>query len=688
MTIPVNIESPMDSRMDNCMPAGAEERADAGAVDGKEKNKIMENKNRVVFRPHGRLGLVKGESILRAEIMPNYSDINDVLELYNLKKYIDNDIFLESWSQEDIVLFRQKAKEYGSIVSKFMATISNENIESFYNNIIFNYKSSFWEIVNNQGFYKNISSEKIKAVLDNNPHIIRTILRNEKIVNHYNNVVRTFMLAHPESAEIILSIYEIKPDNIKEPLYLPKNLTIKDKENIIDNYLDWDGANYNYFIIIRNARNGNDFRLSDKIRLKAQKLHDKRTQDFFATNTGIKFGISICFSEDIDKVKSVELSKDHTISYSYSLNFIKQNNNPYALFENFFYLFEYLDEQYRIALVSKESDLGTLERCIGVHSQNEYRASFRFRQAENTSFLQMVSYTAVLEKIGYSIENILCQVFTSIFPEKYGFASNSRLMISTASNLLEKVRLLAPELESILKQYKLFVEDRRIDFDLLQISSNPTSIKDIPSLNSNKYLYINNENSDLQQIVNLFFSDQTMLDYVEPFKERYHTLFELLTHEDVLFKNYDEYQKPELYYLIDKNYLYINENGYLQFVNLPRVSILYDLYSNEVASFYRYNPEYRYEVIQMEKERLVYFESTLFSIPEQAYFNYYLNKSLFTNGLDLRNKYLHGTQANPEDEGSHKYAYYTYLKLIVLALLKIEDDLIIHKALESAKSQL
>ena len=90
----------------------------------------------------------------------------------------------------------------------------------------------------------------------------------------------------------------------------------------------------------------------------------------------------------------------------------------------------------------------------------------------------------------------------------------------------------------------------------------------------------------------------------------------------------------------------------------------------------------------MEKEGLLYFESSLFSKPEQNFFNYYLNKSEFTNSLDLRNKYVHGTQANPEDEGSHKDAYYTYLKLIVLALLKIEDDLIIHKAIEVAKSKM
>lgn len=33
MTIPVNIESPVDSRLDNCIPAGAEERADAAIIN-------------------------------------------------------------------------------------------------------------------------------------------------------------------------------------------------------------------------------------------------------------------------------------------------------------------------------------------------------------------------------------------------------------------------------------------------------------------------------------------------------------------------------------------------------------------------------------------------------------------------------------------------------------------------------
>ena len=652
----------------------------------------MKDKNRIVFRPYGRLGLIKGESILRADTMPGYSDINDVLELYNLKKYIDNDIFLEDWSQEDIVLFRQKAKEYGSIVSRFMASITSENIIPLYNNIIFDYKSSFWEIVNNQGFYKNISSEKIKAILNNNPHVIRTILLNERIVNHYNNVIRTFMLSHPESAEIILSKYEITGSE-KTSCFLPPSLTITDKENIILKYIDFPQANLNYLQIIPNVRNNSTFRLSDKTRLKAKKRCDTLTEKFFSENNGINYKLAISFPENMDTIKEGHISDGPTFNYSYSLDFIKQNNNPYALFENFIYLFEYVDHQYRVDFVSKNSDFEVLERHIGLHSHHEYQSSFRFRTLEKISLGQIAGYTKVLEEMGVSLEKTLNQVFTLIFPEKYGFASNSRLMIPTTSTLLEKVRLLAPELESVLKQYKLFVEDGSIDFDLLQISSHPTPIKDIPSLNKNKYLYLNEKNSEIKSISNLFFSDQALLSYVEPFKnKKYKTFFDLLANEEsVVYKCYKDHQKPLLQYLLDRNQIYIDKKGCVQFSNLSRILILYDLNVNEVASYYSYPQRFRQEVMQMAKENIIYLESTLFSKPEQDFFNYYLNKSEFTNGLDLRNKYVHGTQANPEDEGRHKYAYYTYLKLIVLALLKIEDDLIIHKALsdfENSKNQI
>jgi len=643
------------------------------------------DENRVEFYSKedwaGGIHLSKAEPILKSEIKPVYEDINDVLELYNIKLYFDNELYLKKWTQDDIENFKKKVIEYGNIVGKFMSNINDSNVIIYYEKLPFGYIDSFWELVNNQKIYKKISAEIFALILSNEPHIIRTVLTHKDLVSHYNNVLRDFLINYPQSAELLLSIYEEKKDFHNKEMYLPKNLTIQDKENIISNYLDSDDANLNYIQLIQKSKKHKDFIISDKTRLKAKRKEKEETEKFFEKNgnTAVKYGVSVCFAEKETKIKQERL-ENSIVNYVYSLDFIKENNDIYFLFQNFKLLFEYLDIQNRINLISKKSQMGLMETLFGLHSKNEYRIGTTFSVLEMASSAQINGYyNTIINNLGNSLENILQLVFTSIFQEKYNFANNARLSMPSKNNsYLEKVRLLAPEFESVLKQYKLFVEENEIDFELLQISSSPCSIKDIPSLIQNKYFYLNEDNKEIISCSNLFFSDQTMLAYVEPYKEKhYRTFFNLLKNEQVKFNNYEDYQKPKINYLIDKGLIVIDESGFVQITNLARVLILKDLHNNEVVSFYHYPIVLQKEAKQMVSENMIFFESSLFSKPEQSYFNYFLNKSEFTNGVDLRNRYLHGTQANPEETGRHEYAYFTYLKLLVLALLKIEDDLLI-----------
>lgn len=638
--------------------------------------------NRVVFYSiedmAGGHQLQKGEHILRGESKSKYNDINEVLELYNIKKYLDNELFLKGWTTEDIKKFKRKAFEYGKIVGKHMSNINDTNIIDFYNGTLNGYINSFWELVNAQSIFKRISKENFELILSKEPHLIHTLLIHKNIVKYYNAVIKEFLLTYSQSAEILLSIYEVKNDNKK---VLPKSLTIENKETIISNYLDSNDTNLNFVGLIQNVRNRNDFKISDKTRLKAKRLEKSETEKFFADKGGMKYGVTISFPENASKIKDGFVDDKLIAHYSYSLDFIKQNNNPYFLFKNFKYLFEYLDNQNRINLVSKSSEMGLFEKIMGVHSQNEYRGGTSFSLSEMTSQGQIFSYSQVLSKMNNSLEDILHFVFTTSFQEMYEFADNARFSIPTATSNFEKVRLLAPEFESALKQFKLFVEDGNIDFELLQISSSPSSIKDIPSLNSKKFLYFNESNQVMLGCLNILFSDQTLLTYVEPFKDdKYSTFFDLLANEEVKFSNYEEHQIYRLNFLIENGIIIIDKNDTIQIANLTRVLIFKDLYENEVGSFYHYPIDFQKEVERMESGNIINFASSLFSKPEIAYFNYFLNKSEFTNGLDLRNSYLHGTQANPEEVEKHEYAYFTYLKLIFLTLLKIDDDLNIYNS--------
>lgn len=632
--------------------------------------------------------LSTSEQILRNELKSVYENINDILELYNIKKYLDNDLYLKSWTQNDINEFKQKVIEYVKIAGQFMSKINDNNFIFYHEQLLYGYISTFWELVVNQKIYKHITPENIKAILSNNPNEIEIILTHKKLVKYYDAVLRWFLLTYTQSAEIILSIFEVKDVfNIKMERYLPQSLTIQDKENIVSNYIDSAESNLNYLRLIINVRNKEKFKLSDKTRLKAKRKEKLVKDKIFSENltaTCQEYGVSISFPENIDKIKMAHI-EGRVANYSYSLNYIKQNNDYYTLFQNFKILFEYIDGQGRINLVSKKIQMGVLERVMGIHSDNEYNCGIAFNMNEMTSHAQIFSYCRIINGLGVSLENVLQTVFTLNFQEKYHFANNARLSMPSATvSSFEKVRFLAPEFESVLKQFKFFVDDGGIDFELLQMSSTPCAIRDIPSLNQNKYLYVNENNKELNGCLNLIFSDQAMLTYVYPFNEKhYYNLFELLSNEEIQYDHYENFQKSQINYLIDKGFLFLDNNRYVQITNIPRILILKDLYENEVASFYHYEKVFQEEVKQMENQNMVFFESSLLSKPEQSYFNYYLNKSEYTNGYDLRNSYLHGTQANPEEIEIHDHAYFTYLKLLVLVILKIEDDLLISKALKN-----
>lgn len=546
--------------------------------------------------------LSKAEHILRSENNSTYENINDVLELYNIRQYIDSELYLKSWTQNDIASFKQKATEYGKIVGQFMSNINDSNVISYYEQLLHGYINPFWELVNNQKIYKQISAEKLDFILKNNPHKIRSILTHKNLVIHFNNVLRDFLLTYSQSAEILLSIYEEKDNfNNKKEMYLPESLTMQNKENIISQYIDSENNNLNYLRLIQHSRNRSDFKISDRTRLKAKRQEKVETDKIFKEKRNAsfqKYGVSISFPENTNKIKELYF-ENLVANYAYSLKRIKQNNDSYSLFQNFKLLFEYLDIQNRINLVNKKNKMGVMERVVGIYSQNEYKFGIAFNMSEMTSQVQMVAYCKIINGLGNSLENILQRVFTAKFQEKYNFTNNARLSMPSATvSYLEKIRLLAPEFESILKQYELFVEDGFIDFELLQISSAPNTIKDIPSLIQNKYIYLNENNKEIVGCSNLFFSDQTLLAYVEPYKEKhYHNFFDLLANEKVNFINYEEHQKPQINYLLNKGFLSLDKNNFIQIKNLPRILFLKDLYENEVASFYHYPIDFQKEVM-------------------------------------------------------------------------------------------
>ena len=67
------------------------------------------------------------------------------------------------------------------------------------------------------------------------------------------------------------------------------------------------------------------------------------------------------------------------------------------------------------------------------------------------------------------------------------------------------MRTMCSELDSILRQFMLFVNNGEIDMELLEISRNSPLIEDIPSFFVKKYGYI--VDTELLKVSYLLFSD-------------------------------------------------------------------------------------------------------------------------------------------------------------------------------------
>ena len=89
----------------------------------------------------------------------------------------------------------------------------------------------------------------------------------------------------------------------------------------------------------------------------------------------------------------------------------------------------------------------------------------------------------------------------------------------------------------------------------------------------------------------------------------------------------------------------------------------------------------------MIKEKIVTTKSTLFSKPETNYINYLLNRAEYDNGLEIRNRYMHGIQQVNLNEEEHKQNYLILLRLFILLAIKINDDFCLNQEKEEIPSE-
>ena len=145
----------------------------------------------------------------------------------------------------------------------------------------------------------------------------------------------------------------------------------------------------------------------------------------------------------------------------------------------------------------------------------------------------------------------------------------------------------------------------------------------------------------------------------------------MIIHKDVRLSDFREFQLIDIQWLIKHDIVEENLDGFLQ-LNDFKAFILKDLYEHDVICPQYYDDEFKDIINDWCQNGNLRLSDSLFSEPEQDYLNYELNKSTYSNGLDLRNKYAHSTY--PEDEKIQEMDYMILLKIMILVVTKINEE--------------
>ncbi len=610
------------------------------------------------------------------------TDLEGIIELWHIKHIFEEGYRLERWTNAEFERLKSSTSGYNTIIANFFNGLNPTNIKCEFELLDWAYKKTFWKIIDAYKLYRLIEPATLCDIISESNNYLRTVLECKGVVEKFRTVIREVLLQKANSAHVILDKYVAKRDlHGREELYFPSNLTIDDKEQILINYLQSNDPNVNYVRLITQIKDDkNQIKLSPKTRLLAERLEKKLNKEMLSDprTSVIHRSIGVQFIDEAGRPAiELNINEKGNPTYIYSIPYIRNQKNIQRV-GNCISLFEWLNNHFLLNLINKRTEVDTIESTLIDIGRDSYPAHFVFNEKNNLALYQMFGYNKVLtQKLNSSFEIELKSFYEKHLRTQYGYCG---LAISIPLNddpALNKCRVLCPELDAVAKQYNTFVEEGEIDKDLIRLSK-PLKVEEGKSLLVNKYYEIAEGNNEIRSVLwSLLGSGNSLLSHVEPFKDKhYHSLSELLEKEnDVQYSNYANFQKPQLDFLIKQNIIGVNSDGNLYLVSQAQLNVLRSLWEYGVCSYWHYNDEERQILDDMLSKGWLVKDYHLLSKPERDYFSYYLDNARFTNGMAYRNHYMHGSTPPVDDENEHSVAYITFLKLLAILLLKIEDDL-------------
>lgn len=596
-------------------------------------------------------------------------ELNDIVEVSHAATFVEKGFAPPDLDERTLENARGRLPSVHRVIGRYFASLNDSNLPTVVTNIDFQYHGDVLRLLAKYKVINRCSSGVTLPALREAGVRTAELLSCKELVTAYDEDVRSLVLSEPANAEIIIS-HSLMPDQPTKT-YLPRSLTSSDSNALLESYVALPEVNGNYLHLLATARSDKAIGLDDKLRLKAKRRLDADTAAFFGSNEGIKFGVEVAISES--QVAAVESSlDDNTGKYSYSRAWLADNLDYPTILNNFIYLFAFVNDDMVSTFPAYRSELGIFERFLTTRGKDEYAAGVGFRHADSASLLQTIMYQKFLELHGVDLEDVVAWFVNDYLRDEFGVKNFKFVRSSPNATYLEKCRHLFSETESVLKQFSLYAENGELDVELLALTSEQLSYAALPSLLEGKYAQLA-ENAEIADIQHNLFSDQSHICYInEQLSEP--DLFRLIAKHQVQFDDFLEYQQPIIERLAQYGILDMSES--VKFASIPQVNVLKAIAEYEAVNYYHRSERQRHAIDEMVEKGWLLRRSTLLTTAEKSYVNFLLNQSEFSNGPDLRNRYLHGSQGGGEDNREHFQTYIIALRTLVMLSIKLNDEFV------------
>jgi hypothetical protein len=605
------------------------------------------------------------------------TNVNDVLELHNVQQYLEHGLLPSSLSSEERDVLIGRVPQIRSVVARVFSGVDNSNVTTLVTASDFEYHEDLVNLLGrNKAFDRCDSAVALPALREAGVHLSE-LLASETLVKAYDAEMRNELLAVPRNAEHLARKY-LEKDS-RASIHLPPSFSSVDARDLFERYIDSEEANLNYVRLIATARDNAGVGIDAKLRLRAERRSKELTAELFKRNPGSKTGCEIVVSDSQQAPVEFEIdtSEGSIWRYTYSQRWLKETTDNASILNNLLHLFEFADQHALLTQPAYPSQFGVMERVMGVAGQDEYKISNYFRKLDDRSLLQTHMYMGFLKTRDIELERVISWFFDVYLVEEFGMANFSFNASDSGTPYLHRVRHLFAEMESVATQFSLFVGNGELDRDLLTMGADPIRYKEIPSLLDGKYVYATGS-QEVQSVLHLLFSDQSNLTYIdEALRDR--NAAALILNNRVAYDDFHHYQKTGIDHLVSLGVLEATGNR-VTFVDIDQLLVLSRIFSTQAASYFHLSAPARTQADQMVRKGWLTRQSSLLTVAEADYFNYFLNRVGFSNGPNLRNRYLHGAQAHTDSDQTHFHTYLVAIRMIAALVIKINDDLCLTEA--------